>query len=167
MSQDDDALPPPSKRRTRTVKVNINDPTLLNFYPRLWRGALDYVKGLFRLYQVTDNPFPDANEAVTGICWELLDEAMMHFRNQKRQIEEGYWPEYQDSMARVVWKDIHTFRSEVRKTVAGIVVSEYKLFPPPLAQSQQERLTAVRAMSTPLAYKFRFLQGEVDNNIGI
>ncbi|KAF9231292.1 hypothetical protein BU15DRAFT_68453 [Melanogaster broomeanus] len=139
-SQDDDAPLPAPKRRTRTVKENADDPTLSSFYPRLWRAVLDYAKGLFRLYQ-----------AVTGICRELLDEAMMHFKDQKRQIEDGYWPEYQDSMARVVWKDIHTFRSEMRKTVAGIM-------------SQEERIAAVKAMSAPLAYKFRFLQGEVDGN---
>jgi hypothetical protein len=89
MSQDDDASPPTSKRRTRTVKENTDDPTLSSFYPRLWRAVLDYAKSLFRLHQVTDNPFPDANEAVTSICRELLDEAMMHFKNQKRQIEDG------------------------------------------------------------------------------
>ncbi|KAF9233437.1 hypothetical protein BU15DRAFT_66617, partial [Melanogaster broomeanus] len=163
-SQDDDAPLPAPKRCTRTVKENADDPTLSSFYPRLWRAVLDYAKGLFHLYQVTEDPFPNANQAVTGICRELLDEAMMHFKDQKRQIEDGYWPEYQDSMARVVWKDIHTFRSEMRKTVAGIVVSEYQLYPPPLAQSQEERIAAVKAMSAPLAYKFRFLQGEVDGN---
>ncbi|KAF9237842.1 hypothetical protein BU15DRAFT_62863 [Melanogaster broomeanus] len=101
-SQDDDTPLPAPKRRTRTVKENTDDPTLSSFYPRLWRAVLDYAKGLFRLYQVTEDPFPDANQAVTGICRELLDEAMMHFKDQKRQIEDGYWPEYQDSMARVV-----------------------------------------------------------------
>ncbi|KAF9218667.1 hypothetical protein BS17DRAFT_770560 [Gyrodon lividus] len=89
----------------------------------------------------------------------------MHFKNQRCQIEDSYWPEYQDSMARVVWKDIHTFRSEMCKTIAGFMVSKYKLYPPPLAQSQEERIAAVKVMSAPLAYKFQFLQGEVDGNI--
>ncbi|KIJ12232.1 hypothetical protein PAXINDRAFT_157022 [Paxillus involutus ATCC 200175] len=94
LSQGDDAPAPAPKRRTRTVKQNIDDPMLSSFYPRLCQAVLDYVKakGLFHLQQVTHDPFPNANQAKTGICRELLGEAMMHFRDQRCNLEDGYLP---------------------------------------------------------------------------
>jgi hypothetical protein len=67
------------------------DTTIIGFYPPLWQKLLDHVKANFRLHITTSVPFPDKEESIggTGVCGEVIVEAIVQWQEQKRKLEKG------------------------------------------------------------------------------
>ena len=57
-------------------------PSLLAFYPPLWRKLLDFAKARMRLHIAVENTFPWLEQAVDGICHEVLIEVITHFEDK-------------------------------------------------------------------------------------
>ncbi|KAG6369596.1 hypothetical protein JVT61DRAFT_14216 [Boletus reticuloceps] len=156
-SEDMRVVANPKKRN----KGKNKDPTLVQFYPRICAAMIDLTKHYFRCHQVFSDLFPSKEASIDGICRDVLYDVMGEFQKMGRMIEEGYWENHKDNMAVCVWKDINTFRSEVRKVVLGIVPIEYKLSAPN-ARTSAERLATIKDKAAVLSYKFAFLQGPRD-----
>jgi hypothetical protein len=77
------------KRRNAKKKGDVANPTTLGFFPHLWGKLLDYAKANFRLYLAISDPFPDKEDALSGVCGEAITEAIVHWQDQKRQVEKG------------------------------------------------------------------------------
>jgi hypothetical protein len=71
--------------------ANNRDATNVGFYPSLWQKLLDRAKANFRLYIATSVPFPDKEQSIggTGVCGEVIAEAIVQWQEQKRKLEKG------------------------------------------------------------------------------
>lgn len=67
------------------------DATNVGFYPPLWQKLLDRAKANFRLHLAISVPFPDKEESIgnTGVCGEVIAEAIVQWQEQKRKLEKG------------------------------------------------------------------------------
>lgn len=77
------------RKRTRTVKDNVDDPTLLNFYPHQWKSVLGEAKLAFRLHQILSDPYPSKNNSVNGICLDAITQALAFFADKGWRLEKG------------------------------------------------------------------------------
>ncbi|KAG1762051.1 hypothetical protein EV702DRAFT_1206794 [Suillus placidus] len=77
------------KRRNAKKKGDVADPTTLSFFPHLWGKLLDYTKANFRLYLTISDPFPNKEDTLSSVCGETITEAIVHWQDQKRQVEKG------------------------------------------------------------------------------
>ncbi|KIJ58966.1 hypothetical protein HYDPIDRAFT_171026 [Hydnomerulius pinastri MD-312] len=84
---------------------------------------------------------------------------------RSEHIEKGYWQTYKEPMVKLLWNDIHTFRSEIRGVIIPIITTEYQLYPPSTAKTQDTRIAAIKAKAKALSCKYRYLQGEPDANV--
>ena len=70
------------------------DATNVGFYLPLWQKLLDHAKANFRLHLAISIPFPDKEESIsnTGICGEVIAEAIVQWQEQKHKLEKGISP---------------------------------------------------------------------------
>ncbi|KAG2748757.1 hypothetical protein P692DRAFT_20734391, partial [Suillus brevipes Sb2] len=129
----------------------------LGFFPHLWGKLLDYAKANFRLYLAISDPFPDKEDALSGVCGEAITEAIVHWQDQKRQVEKGYYPKYKREMAIVVYNDAATFRSRIKQVALAVVPLEYGL-----ALLQGNTISSVKTKASGLLKKTNFLRGDRD-----
>ncbi|KAG1742088.1 hypothetical protein EDD22DRAFT_851630 [Suillus occidentalis] len=103
---------------TKKVKgaANNHDGTNVGFYPSLWQKLLDF-------------PFPDKEQIIggTGVCGEVIMEAIIQWQEQKRKLEKGYYPEFKMGMATVVFNNAVTFHSKIKQIVLTIIPMAYEL----------------------------------------
>ncbi|KAI5999668.1 hypothetical protein EDD15DRAFT_2193699 [Pisolithus albus] len=145
-------------RNTVVVK-----PTTLAFYPPLWTKLLDEAKARIRLYVATEEPFLRLETAVDGQCSEEIIELVVKYQEDRSELEAGFYPQYKRSMARMLFNDTQTFRSEIKKVAVRIVPIEYNLSAPQSATTERERLDAVKQKATALLEGAKFLRGECDS----
>ncbi|KAI6016999.1 hypothetical protein BKA83DRAFT_4128671 [Pisolithus microcarpus] len=138
-------------RARNTVIVK---PTTLAFYPPLWTKLLDEAKARIRLYVATEEPFLRLETAVDGQCSEEIIELVVKYQEDQSELEAGFYPQYKRSMARMLFNDTQTFRSEIKKVAVRIVPIEYNLSAPKSATTERERLDAVKQKATGKASNF-------------
>ncbi|KAI6037247.1 hypothetical protein BKA83DRAFT_32148, partial [Pisolithus microcarpus] len=135
----------------------------LAFYPPLWTKLLDEAKARIRLYVATEEPFLRLETAVDGQCSEEIIELVVKYQEDQSELEAGFYPQYKRSMARMLFNDTQTFRSEIKKVAVRIVPIEYNLSAPKSATTERERLDAVKQKATVLLEGAKFLRGECDS----
>jgi hypothetical protein len=66
----------------------VQDPTLLKFYPHIWRDVLEHAKEKFRLFLTSVNAFPTR---ILGLqeAKDCLTEALEDFRQADKKVEKG------------------------------------------------------------------------------
>ncbi|KIK31795.1 hypothetical protein CY34DRAFT_19564 [Suillus luteus UH-Slu-Lm8-n1] len=152
-------------RRHRTKKAkgaaNNRDATNVGFYPSLWQKLLDRAKANFRLYIATSVPFPDKEQSIggTGVCGEVIAEAIVQWQEQKRKLEKGYYPEFKTGMATVVFNDAATFRSKIKQIVLTVVPMAYEL----ALGVNGNTIESVKLKATGLLKKAMYLRGHPDS----
>ncbi|KAG1741924.1 hypothetical protein EDD22DRAFT_958983 [Suillus occidentalis] len=152
-------------RRHRTKKAkgaaNNRDATNVGFYPSLWQKLLDRAKANFRLYIATSVPFPDKEQSIggTGVCGEVIAEAIIQWQEQKRKLEKGYYPEFKTGMATVVFNDAATFRSKIKQIVLTVVPMAYEL----ALGVNGNTIESVKLKATSLLKKAMYLRGHPDS----
>ncbi|KAH7904264.1 hypothetical protein BJ138DRAFT_1119571 [Hygrophoropsis aurantiaca] len=139
-------------------------PTTMAFYPPLWSKLLTDSKSRMRLLVIIGigTQFLDINTALDNECMEILFEMIAFFEANGLEVEIGYFPLHKRDMARVVFNDIGTFRSELKKVAMQMVRAYYDLSPPSTAASQEERIKAVKDKATKLLFKGQYLRGARD-----
>ncbi|KAI6026809.1 hypothetical protein BKA83DRAFT_4123716 [Pisolithus microcarpus] len=152
-----------SARLGRARNTVIVKPTTLAFYPPLWTKLLDEAKARIRLYVATEEPFLRLETAVDGQCSEEIIELVVKYQEDQSELEAGFYPQYKRSMARMLFNDTQTFRSEIKKVAVRIVPIEYNLSAPKSATTERERLDAVKQKATVLLEGAKFLRGECDS----
>ncbi|KAG2109265.1 uncharacterized protein F5147DRAFT_773076 [Suillus discolor] len=150
------------RRRTKKVKgtATNRDATNVGFYPPLWQKLLDHAKANFRLHLAISVPFPDKEESIgnTGVCGEMIAEAIVQWQEQKRKLEKGFYPEFKPGMATVVFNDAATFRSKIKQIVLTVVPMTYDL----ALSVSGNTIDSVKLKATALLKKAMYLHGHPD-----
>ncbi|KAG1815784.1 hypothetical protein DFJ58DRAFT_890808, partial [Suillus subalutaceus] len=77
-----------------------------------------------------ENPFPKLAKDLTGSINEILMASLVEWLEGGQQVEAGIWPDRKHDMAKLLYEDLSTWHSDLKKTVASIVPSMYDLIPP-------------------------------------
>ncbi|KAG6369263.1 hypothetical protein JVT61DRAFT_15536 [Boletus reticuloceps] len=169
---DKELIPADKPRRgakySKTAKADVSArPTTLSFFKHapLWGKLLDAAKGRMRLYLLTENPFPEREISIDGICTEILEEMIREYEDNGLELESGFYNEYRRSMAMLLFNDIHTFRSEIKKAVVRFVPSEYGLYPPERIDGTVEGNQWVKDKAMQLLDHAQFLRGAPDARV--
>ncbi|KAI6018587.1 hypothetical protein PISMIDRAFT_71842, partial [Pisolithus microcarpus 441] len=132
------------------------------FYPPLWAKLLNLAKARMRLYVAVENAFPQLEDVVGGQCREVLMEVIAHFEAQGWEVEAGYYPTHKLDMCKLLFNDILTFRSDLKKVAIKSLRADYDLYPPTTAKMEEQHITAVKKKANDLLNTARYLRGEPD-----
>ncbi|KAI5993245.1 hypothetical protein EDD15DRAFT_2367512 [Pisolithus albus] len=132
------------------------------FFPPLWNKLFDLAKSRMRLYVALEEPVPRHEVAIQGQCSEILFEVLAHYEEKNLEVEAGYYPQYKLDMAKLIFADTHTFRSEIKKAAIRIIPAQYQLFPPPSATTEADRRRAIKIRAEEILKGGAYLRGEVD-----
>ncbi|KAG1842821.1 hypothetical protein C8R48DRAFT_780933 [Suillus tomentosus] len=95
-------------------------PTQLSFYPARWKNFLEDAKGACRAQHALENPFPALVKDSPGSIAEALLAVLVQWDEAGKQFEPGYWPGHKPDMAKLLYEDLSTWRSELKKNVVVI-----------------------------------------------
>ncbi|KAG1841787.1 hypothetical protein DFJ58DRAFT_732290 [Suillus subalutaceus] len=127
------------KTTSAKVKESGDGPraTQLGWYGPRWKNFLEVTKSECRAQHAIENPFPKLAKDLTGSINEILMASLVEWLEGGQQVEEGIWPDRKHDMAKLLYEDLSTWRSDLKKTVASIVPSMYDLIPPSHVPPQQ------------------------------
>ncbi|KAG1765869.1 hypothetical protein EV702DRAFT_1204396 [Suillus placidus] len=146
------------KHRNAKKTGDVANTTTLGFFPHLWGKLVNYAKANFRLHLTISDPFPTKEDALSGVCGEAITEAIVHWQDQKRQVEKGYYPKYKREMAIMVYNDAATFQSWIKQVVLTVVPLEYGL-----ALLQGNTIASIKMKASGLLKKTTFCMGCTSN----
>ncbi|KAG1883537.1 uncharacterized protein F5891DRAFT_990702 [Suillus fuscotomentosus] len=150
-------------RRNRKMKRSEDGPkpTLLAWYGPRWKSFLEHTKGECRVEHALDDPFPSFVGDLPGSVTEVLIATLVIWDKEGKQFEAGVWPEQKCNMARLLYDDLSTWRSELKKTAIGLAPLAYSLVPPASVPAQ-ERATWVQNAASQLLSESEFLRFGLD-----
>lgn len=64
-------------------------PTIITFYPKVWRTLLDRAKARMRLHTAIEDAFPRLEVAVDGRCSEVLHEVIAYYKTKKWELDKS------------------------------------------------------------------------------
>ncbi|KAG2096727.1 uncharacterized protein F5147DRAFT_778236 [Suillus discolor] len=134
----------------------------LGWYSSRWKSFLEDVKGECRTQQALENPFPSLVVDMPVSITECLSASLVQWLKTSHQVDAGVWPKHKPDMARLLYDDLATWRSELKKIVIAIAPSAYGLVPPadiPI----QEHAAWVEAAAADLLDDGKFLRYGLDN----
>ncbi|KAG2117580.1 hypothetical protein DEU56DRAFT_919038 [Suillus clintonianus] len=106
--------------------------------------------------------FPKLVKDLTGSVNEVLMASLVEWLESGQHVEEGIWPDHKHDMAKLLYEDLSTWRSDLKKIVINIVPSMYNLIPPPHIPPQQ-RAAWVTAAAGELLEDAKFLRNGLDD----
>ncbi|KAG2122773.1 hypothetical protein DEU56DRAFT_917668 [Suillus clintonianus] len=138
-------------------------PTQLGWYSTGWKVFLEEAKGECRTVHTLTNPFPtlagDLPKSITGV----LSALKIEWEKNGKQVESGVWPAQQSNMARLLYDDLATWRSELKKVVISLTPIMLDLIPP-IEIPAQERPAWVAIRAKTLRRDSLFLRNGFDIN---
>ncbi|KAI6020833.1 hypothetical protein PISMIDRAFT_19830 [Pisolithus microcarpus 441] len=90
-------------------------------------------------------------------------EVIAHFEAQGWEVKAGYYPTHKLDMCRLLFNDILTFHSDLKKVVIKSLHADYDLYPPTTAKTEEQRIAAVKKKANDLLNMARYLHGEPDS----
>ncbi|KAI5994632.1 hypothetical protein EDC04DRAFT_2910431 [Pisolithus marmoratus] len=149
---------------SKTAKVDVVvQPTTLAFFGPLWCKVLDEAKGRMRLYVAMEVPFLCCEMAINGICMEILVKMVIKYEEDGLELEASFYPEHKRSMATILFNNMQTFCSEIKKTAIHIVPFEYCLYPPENIEDDGKCIEFVKKKAVQLLEGAQYLHGDVDS----
>ncbi|KAG1848103.1 hypothetical protein F4604DRAFT_1687831 [Suillus subluteus] len=124
----------------------------LQWYGPCWKSFLEYVKGECCVQHAIENPFPKFVDNLPGSVNEALMSSLVEW------LEGGVWPDQKHDMAKLLYEDLSTWRSDLKKIVTSIMPSLYDLIlpsdipPQECAAWVEEAVTTLLEDSTFLCY---------------
>ncbi|KAG1889110.1 uncharacterized protein F5891DRAFT_1198682 [Suillus fuscotomentosus] len=106
---------------------------------------LKEVKGECHAQHALENPFPPLVKGMLRTISEVLVSVLVTWDKSGRQFEAGVWPEQQYNMTWLLYNDLLTWRSDLKKTAISIAPLSYSLLPPPSVPPQQHATWVERA----------------------
>ncbi|KAG1887799.1 hypothetical protein F4604DRAFT_1674959 [Suillus subluteus] len=154
--------------RSRTKKKSKGSesgprPDQLAWYRPRWKSFLKEVKGECHAQHALENPFPPLVKGMPGTISEVLVSVLVAWDKSGRQFEAGVWLEQQYNMTRLLYNDLSTWRSDLKKTAISIAPLSYSLLPPPSVPPQQ-CATWVKRAAKDLLKGSSFLRFGIDQN---
>ncbi|KAI6026815.1 hypothetical protein BKA83DRAFT_116929 [Pisolithus microcarpus] len=65
--------------------------------------------------------------AIDSVCMEILVEMVIKYEDNGLELEAGFYPEHKRSMATILFNDMQTFHSEIKKVTMCIIPFKYDL----------------------------------------
>ncbi|KAG2146608.1 uncharacterized protein EDB93DRAFT_1250891 [Suillus bovinus] len=126
-----------SKANTQVVKGTVKskevegpNATQLDWYGPHWRSFLEDTKGGCHVQQALENPFPKLIDDLPVSITESLSVLLIQWLKNGRQVEADVWPAHKPDMARLLYDDLATWCSDLKKIAIAITPSVYNLVPP-------------------------------------
>ncbi|KAG0695456.1 hypothetical protein DFH29DRAFT_880027 [Suillus ampliporus] len=147
-----------SKQKLKVVDGSKSDDegpkaTQLGWYSPHWKSFLKDVKVECCTQQALENPFPSLVHDLLVSITESLSASLVQWLKNGQQVDAGVWPTYKPDM---LYDDLATWHSNLKKTAISIIPSTYGLFPP--ADIPIQECTAwVEAAAVELLDDGRFL----------
>ncbi|KAG1864964.1 hypothetical protein DFJ58DRAFT_724519 [Suillus subalutaceus] len=127
--------------------------TQLGWYGPRWKNFLEVTMSECRAQHAIENPFPKLAKDLTGSINEILMASLVEWLEGGQQVEEGIWPDRKHDMAKLLYEDLSTWRSDLKKTIASIVPSMYDLIPPSHVPPQQHENGKTENASHPVLHE--------------
>ncbi|KAG2112661.1 uncharacterized protein F5147DRAFT_650814 [Suillus discolor] len=137
-------------------------PTQLTWYGPHWTSFLEDAKGECRTEHALQNPFPTLIKDLPASVTEVLVAVLVAWDQEGKQFKAGIWPQQKPNMARLLYDDLATWRSDLKKSVMSIAPVQYSLIPLPLVPTQLCAEWIEKAAAALLANSL-FLRHGVDN----
>ncbi|KAG1898786.1 uncharacterized protein F5891DRAFT_1190575 [Suillus fuscotomentosus] len=137
-------------------------PDQLSWYGPRWKSFLEDAKVECRAQHALENPFPTLVKNLPGTITEVLIAVLVVWDTNGKQFEAGVWPEHKFNMTRLLYDDLSTWRSDLKKTAISIAPVSYSLIPP-LSVPVQERAAWVEHTAAELIKEAFFLRFGVDD----
>ncbi|KAI6014256.1 hypothetical protein BKA83DRAFT_4499482 [Pisolithus microcarpus] len=89
-------------------------------------------------------------------------EVIAHFEAQGWEVKAGYYLTHKLDMCRLLFNDILTLRSNLKKVAIKSLHADCDLYPPTTAKTEEQRIAAVKKKADDLLNMARYLRGEPD-----
>ncbi|KAG1886285.1 hypothetical protein F4604DRAFT_1918011 [Suillus subluteus] len=136
-------------------------PNQLSWYGPRWKSFLEDAKAECRAQHALENPLPTLVKNLPGTITEVLIAVLVVWDTNGKQFEAGVWPEQKFNMTRLLYDDLSTWQSDLKKTAISIAPSLYLLVPP-LSVPIQERVAWIEQAAAELLKGSLFLRFGVD-----
>ncbi|KAI6016991.1 hypothetical protein BKA83DRAFT_18542 [Pisolithus microcarpus] len=90
-------------------------------------------------------------------------EVIAHFEAQGWEVKAGYYLAHKLDMCRLLFNDILTFCSDLKKAVIKSLHADYELYPPATTKTEEQHIEAVKNKANDLLSMARYLCGEPDD----
>ncbi|KAG1791772.1 uncharacterized protein HD556DRAFT_1445129 [Suillus plorans] len=137
-------------------------PTQITWYGPRWKSFLEDAKGECHMEHALQNPFPTLVKDLPVSVTEVLVAVLVAWDQEGKQFEAGIWPQQKPNMAWLLYNDLATWRSDLKKSVMSIAPVQYSLIPPPSVPAQLCAEWIEKAAAALLANSL-FLCHGVDN----
>ncbi|KAG2109534.1 hypothetical protein DEU56DRAFT_920304 [Suillus clintonianus] len=137
-------------------------PTQLGWYPPRWKTFLEDAKGDCRAQHAIENAFPTLADDLPISVTEALTSSLVEWLEGGKQVEAGLWPDHKPDMAKLLFEDLSTWRSDLKKLAVTIAPSMYNLIPPPEVAAP-DRAAWVQNAATVLLEDSLFLRNGMDD----
>ncbi|KAI6023201.1 hypothetical protein BKA83DRAFT_4493337 [Pisolithus microcarpus] len=133
---------------------------MLAFFGPLWCKLLGEAKARMRLYVAMEVLFLHREMAINSVCMEILVEMVIKYEDDGLELEANFYPEHKRLMAMILFNNMQTFCSEIKKVAMCIVPFEYGLYPPETIDDNAKQIDFVKKKATQL---LEILQGRTSN----
>ncbi|KAF8129622.1 hypothetical protein EV363DRAFT_1168953 [Boletus edulis] len=123
---------------------------VLSFYPRCWQALLDLAKACMCLHAAVEDAFPRREVAVDGRCLEVLNEVIAYYNTQSWELEKGFYPEHRTGMCKLIFNNMQTFSSDLKKKVVRNLRVEYNILPSKNAKNAEECIAQIKSKAAEL-----------------
>ncbi|KAI5995117.1 hypothetical protein EDD15DRAFT_2366042 [Pisolithus albus] len=144
---------PRHSRRARDLPV---PPNHIGHYGPVWKDCLEEAKIECRAVHALSNPWPKLKMDVDTLT-ESLTTVVMQWT------QRGCWPEKKTAMVRMLYEDMSTWRSEMKKAAIGSAPLLYQLEPAPGVKCP-DHIAFVQDAAAALLQQSLFLRHGVDEN---
>ncbi|KAG2133727.1 hypothetical protein DEU56DRAFT_950499 [Suillus clintonianus] len=152
------------KARKVSAKIAGEGPkaTQLSWYGPRWKKFLEDTKGECRVEHAIEDPFPTFVDGLSGSVYEVLTASLVQWLESGQQVEGDIWPDHKPDMAKLLFEDLSTWRSDLKKIAISIAPSMYDIIPPSHIPPQ-ERASWVQECAATLLEGSLFLRNGVDS----
>ncbi|KAG1829445.1 hypothetical protein EV424DRAFT_1535778 [Suillus variegatus] len=146
------------KKATKASKDPGDGPksTQLAWYGPHWKCFLEEAKGECCVLHTLENAFPKLVPDLSTSITESLSASLVKWIGDGNQVEADVWPTHKPDMARLLYDDLSTWWSDLKKIVVTITPSVYGLIPP-TDLSTREHANWVKAAAADLLDKSKYL----------
>ncbi|KAG1769566.1 hypothetical protein EDD22DRAFT_948822, partial [Suillus occidentalis] len=161
LNQETESSVQPSRAKRSKASGSGPTPDQLSWYGPRWKRFLEDAKAECRLQHALENPFPALVKNLPGSITEVLITTLVVWDRNGEQFEAGVWPEQKINMSRLLYDDLSTWQSDLKKTAISIAPLSYSLIPP-LSVPTQERAAWIEHAAAGLIKESLFLRFGVD-----
>ncbi|KAG0694735.1 hypothetical protein DFH29DRAFT_1006079 [Suillus ampliporus] len=123
--------PTQRSRTKRSRKLDGPKPTQLAWYGLRWKCFLKDAKGECHAQHALENAFPALVADLPSSVSEVLISVLIAWDQDGKQFEAGIWPQQKSNMARLLYNNLATWQSDLKKSAVSLVPQSYSLIPPP------------------------------------